>query len=310
MSSNCSNVKGDCSGNVDAGRPVSSAGLRTALGYAQFAYSSAKCFRLAPEKRAYALPNHGIDSNFGHGFIYLAEKHNKSLHYAKYCTKIQSVHPHSASTPMIKLTPRQEQILNLIKDAIDNTGFPPTRAEIANELGFKSANAAEEHLQALARKGAIEISPGTSRGIRLLGASLPSIPMPPPTLMMALPLVGRVAAGSPILATEHVEATYSVDPAMFSARPDYLLKVRGESMRDAGIMDGDLLAVKKVDSAKNGQIVVARIGDDVTVKRYKKTGSLIELFPENPDFKVIKVDPEADGFALEGLAVGLMRSWN
>ena len=211
---------------------------------------------------------------------------------------------------MIKLTPRQEQILNLIKDAIDNTGFPPTRAEIANELGFKSANAAEEHLQALARKGAIEISPGTSRGIRLLGASLPSIPMPPPTLMMALPLVGRVAAGSPILATEHVEATYSVDPAMFSARPDYLLKVRGESMRDAGIMDGDLLAVKKVDSAKNGQIVVARIGDDVTVKRYKKTGSLIELFPENPDFKVIKVDPEADGFALEGLAVGLMRSWN
>jgi repressor LexA len=211
---------------------------------------------------------------------------------------------------MIKLTPRQEQILNLIKDAIDNTGFPPTRAEIANELGFKSANAAEEHLQALARKGAIEISPGTSRGIRLVGASLPSIPMPPPTLMMALPLVGRVAAGSPILATEHVEATYSVDPAMFSSRPDYLLKVRGESMRDAGIMDGDLLAVKKVDSAKNGQIVVARIGDDVTVKRYKKTGSLIELFPENPDFKVIKVDPEADGFALEGLAVGLMRSWN
>jgi repressor LexA len=211
---------------------------------------------------------------------------------------------------MIKLTPRQEQILNLIKDAIDNTGFPPTRAEIANELGFKSANAAEEHLQALARKGAIEISPGTSRGIRLVGASLPSIPMPPTTLMMALPLVGRVAAGSPILATEHVEATYSVDPAMFSARPDYLLKVRGESMRDAGIMDGDLLAVKKVDSAKNGQIVVARIGDDVTVKRYKKTGSLIELFPENPDFKVIKVDPEADGFALEGLAVGLMRSWN
>jgi repressor LexA len=212
---------------------------------------------------------------------------------------------------MIKLTPRQEQILNLIRDAIENTGFPPTRAEIANELGFKSANAAEEHLQALARKGAIEISPGTSRGIRLTGASLePSTPLVPPALMMSLPLVGRVAAGSPILALEHVETTYSVDPAMFSSRPDYLLKVRGESMRDAGIMDGDLLAVKKVDSAKNGQIVVARIGDDVTVKRYKKTGSLIELFPENPDFKVIRVDPEADGFALEGLAVGLMRSWN
>jgi repressor LexA len=211
---------------------------------------------------------------------------------------------------MLKLTPRQEQILNLIKDAIDNTGFPPTRAEIANELGFKSANAAEEHLQALARKGAIEISPGTSRGIRLLGAIAEAIPMPPPSLMMSLPLVGRVAAGSPILAQEHVETTYSVDPAMFSAKPDFLLKVRGESMRDIGIMDGDLLAVKKVDTAKNGQIVVARIGNDVTVKRYRKTGSLIELLPENPDFKIIRVDPEADEFALEGLAVGLMRSWH
>jgi repressor LexA len=211
---------------------------------------------------------------------------------------------------MIKLTARQEQILNLIREAIENTGFPPTRAEIATELGFKSANAAEEHLQALARKGAIEISPGTSRGIRLLGVAAEAIPMPPPLLMMALPLVGRVAAGSPILAQEHVEATYSVDPAMFASRPDYLLKVRGESMRDAGIMDGDLLAVKKVDSAKNGQIVVARIGDDVTVKRYRKTGSLVELLPENPDFKIIKVDPAVDEFALEGLAVGLMRTWH
>ena len=211
---------------------------------------------------------------------------------------------------MIKLTPRQEQILNLIRDAIENTGFPPTRAEIANELGFKSANAAEEHLQALARKGAIEISPGTSRGIRLIGASLDVLPLVPPTLMMSLPLVGRMAAGSPILAQEHVEATYSVDPALFSAKPDFLLKVRGWSMRDAGIMDGDLLAVKKVDSAKNGQIVVARIGEDVTVKRYKKTGNIIELLPENPDFKVIRVDPEVDDLALEGLAVGLMRSWH
>ncbi|MFP5391983.1 MAG: transcriptional repressor LexA [Gammaproteobacteria bacterium] len=211
---------------------------------------------------------------------------------------------------MIKLTPRQEQILNLIKDAIDNTGFPPTRAEIAQELGFKSANAAEEHLQALARKGAIEISPGTSRGIRLVGATVEAVPMPPPSRMMSLPLVGRVAAGSPILAQEHVEATYSVDPSMFAAKPDFLLKVKGWSMRDAGIMDGDLLAVKKVDSAKNGQIVVARIGDDVTVKRYRKTGSTIELLPENPDFKVIKVDPNVDEFALEGLAVGLMRSWH
>ncbi len=213
---------------------------------------------------------------------------------------------------MIKLTARQEQILNLIKDAIENTGFPPTRAEIASELGFKSANAAEEHLQALARKGAIEISPGTSRGIRLLGVNAePAAPkVPAALLMMSLPLIGRVAAGSPILAQENLEASYNVDPALFSAKPDFLLKVRGWSMRDAGIMDGDLLAVKKIDSAKNGQIVVARIGDEVTVKRYKKTGSLIELFPENPDFKVIQVDPEVDEFALEGLAVGLMRSWN
>jgi repressor LexA len=212
---------------------------------------------------------------------------------------------------MIKLTARQEQILNLIKDAIENTGFPPTRAEIANELGFKSANAAEEHLQALARKGAIEISPGTSRGIRLLGASLvAATKVPAALMMMSLPLIGRVAAGSPMLAQEHVETNYQVDPAMFSSRPDFLLKVRGESMRDAGIMDGDLLAVKKVDSAKNGQIIVARIGNDVTVKRYRKSAAGIELLPENPDFKIIKVDPEADEFAIEGLAVGLMRSWH
>jgi repressor LexA len=216
---------------------------------------------------------------------------------------------------MLKLTARQEQILNLIKEAIENTGFPPTRAEIAQELGFRSANAAEEHLQALARKGAIEISPGTSRGIRLVGnttgtTGAEAAPVVPAALLMALPLVGRVAAGSPILAQEHVEATYSVDPAMFSAKPDFLLKVRGWSMRDAGICDGDFLAVKKVDSAKNGQIVVARIGDEVTVKRYRKNGSTIELLPENPDFSVITVDPHSDEFALEGLAVGLLRSWH
>jgi repressor LexA len=216
---------------------------------------------------------------------------------------------------MLKLTARQEQILNLIKEAIDNTGFPPTRAEIAQELGFRSANAAEEHLQALARKGAIEISPGTSRGIRLIGAFTSErapapVPTVPAALLMSLPLVGRVAAGSPILAQEHVEATYSVDPAMFSSKPDYLLKVRGWSMRDAGICDGDFLAVKKVDSAKNGQIVVARIGEEVTVKRYRKTGATIELLPENPDFSVITVDPQSDEFALEGLAVGLLRSWH
>ncbi len=217
---------------------------------------------------------------------------------------------------MLKLTARQEQILNLIKDAIQNTGFPPTRAEIAAELGFRSTNAAEEHLQALARKGVIEIAAGTSRGIRLLESALSShIPgiqmaLPHPSLMqLSLPLVGRVAAGSPILATEHVEATYTVDPSFFSAKPDFLLKVRGMSMRDAGILDGDLLAVKKSDSARNGQIVVARIGDDVTVKRYKKTSSGIELLPENPDFSVIKICETEEDFALEGLAVGLMRNW-
>ncbi len=220
---------------------------------------------------------------------------------------------------MIKLTARQEQILNLIRDAIENTGFPPTRAEIAAELGFRSANAAEEHLQALARKGAIEISPGTSRGIRLRDMGIePGLEPPPnrqmalphPSLMqLSLPLVGRVAAGSPILAQEHIETTYNVDSSLFSAKPDYLLKVRGMSMRDAGIFDGDLLAVKKADNAKNGQIIVARLGDDVTVKRYRKTGSLIELLPENPDFEPIRVEPQRDDFALEGLAVGLLRAW-
>jgi repressor LexA len=229
---------------------------------------------------------------------------------------------------MIKLTARQEQILNLIKDAIDSTGFPPTRAEIAAELGFKSANAAEEHLKALQRKGAIEITAGTSRGIRLTGnfggpatgAAAPrpaaranvefdDMPAVPAGMLVSLPLIGRVAAGSPILAQENLETTYSVDPNLFSAKPDFLLKVRGESMRDIGIMDGDLLAVKKTDSARNGQVVVARIGNDVTVKTYRKTGSKIELLPENPDFKVITVTEE-DDFALEGLAVGLMRTWH
>jgi repressor LexA len=224
---------------------------------------------------------------------------------------------------MIKLTTRQEQILDLIKNAIENTGFPPTRAEIAAELGFRSANAAEEHLQALARKGAIEISPGTSRGIRLLNMKVVDNTKRPPShshskqmalphaslMQLNLPLVGRVAAGSPILAQEHVETTYQVDPGLFSARPDYLLKVRGMSMRDAGILDGDLLAVKKADSARNGQIIVARLGDDVTVKRYRKSGAIIELLPENPDFEPIRVEPEHDNFALEGLAVGLLRAW-
>ena len=217
---------------------------------------------------------------------------------------------------MLKLTARQEQILNLIKDAIQNTGFPPTRAEIATELGFRSTNAAEEHLQALARKGVIEIAAGTSRGIRLLESELSnhitgtSFNLSHPAItQFSLPLVGRVAAGSPILASEHIEASYQVDPALFSAKPDFLLKVRGMSMRDAGILDGDLLAVKKTDSARNGQIIVARLGDDVTVKRYKKTGNQIELIPENPDYSTIKISDQEADFSLEGLAVGLMRNW-
>lgn len=217
---------------------------------------------------------------------------------------------------MLKLTARQEQILNLIKDAIQNTGFPPTRAEIAAELGFRSTNAAEEHLQALARKGVIEIAPGTSRGIRLLESDLSShitcqqlASSQSVFSQINLPLIGRVAAGSPILASEHIETSYQVDPALFSAKPDFLLKVRGMSMRDAGILDGDLLAVKKTDTARNGQIIVARLGDDVTVKRYKKTGNSVELIPENPDYSIIKVNENEENFSLEGLAVGLMRNW-
>ncbi|MDB5797436.1 MAG: lexA [Paucimonas sp.] len=218
---------------------------------------------------------------------------------------------------MIKLTERQEQILNLIRIAIDKTGFPPTRAEIAAELGFRSANAAEEHLQALARKGAIEISPGTSRGIRLLDLpaararrEMSQLSLHHAGLMqLTLPLVGRVAAGSPILAQEHIDQTYSVDPALFTDRPDYLLRVRGMSMRDAGILDGDMLAVKKTSEARNGQIVVARLGDEVTVKRYRKSADMIELLPENDDFKTIRVEAGREDFALEGLAVGLLRAW-
>ncbi len=203
-----------------------------------------------------------------------------------------------------KLTPRQQQILELIQSAIANTGSPPTRAEIAAELGFKSANAAEEHLQALARKGAIDLVSGTSRGIRLKGQSLRAEPTPQG---MALPLIGRVAAGSPILAQEHVDQTYFVESSLFERKPDYLLRVRGMSMRDAGIMDGDLLAVQSTRDAKNGQIVVARLGDDVTVKRYRRLPDHIELLPENPDYKTIVVEP-GEPFEIEGLAVGLIRN--
>ena len=213
-----------------------------------------------------------------------------------------------------KLTARQQQILELVQHAIARTGAPPTRAEIAAQLGFKSANAAEEHLQALARKGVIELVSGTSRGIRLKGSGRPgsarsdafSLTLPG-MAQLALPLVGRVAAGSPILAQEHVDQTYHIEPSLFVHRPDYLLRVRGMSMRDAGIMDGDLLAVQATREARNGQIIVARLGDDVTVKRLRRTGSAIELLPENPDYPVIRVEP-GEPFEIEGLAVGLIRN--
>jgi repressor LexA len=220
-----------------------------------------------------------------------------------------------------KLTDRQQQILDLVQSAIERTGAPPTRAEIAAELGFRSANAAEEHLQALARKGVIELIGGTSRGIRLKSDTLRALnearisqhgkqfSLPLPSLaQLSLPLVGRVAAGSPILAQEHIDQTYLMEASMFPRRPDYLLKVRGMSMRDAGIMDGDLLAVQKTKEAKSGQIVVARLGDEVTVKRLRRARGQIELVAENPDFKTIVVDPEDAGFELEGIAVGLIRN--
>jgi repressor LexA len=220
----------------------------------------------------------------------------------------------------VKLTARQQQILDLIQNAIARTGAPPTRAEIASELGFKSANAAEEHLQALARKGVIELVSGTSRGIRLRGDALRSLNESrqrenggqfslalPGMAQLALPLVGRVAAGSPILAQEHVDQTYYVENTLFQHQPDYLLKVRGMSMRDAGIMDGDLLAVQASKEARNGQIIVARLGDEVTVKRLKRTKLAIELHAENPDYPTIVVQP-GEAFEIEGLAVGLIRN--
>jgi repressor LexA len=245
----------------------------------------------------------------------------------------------------IKLTDRQRQILDLIRQAIAHTGFPPTRAEIAQILGFKSANAAEDHLRALARKGMIELTAGTSRGIRLTQqaqafSGQSSTDLDDPVIRIAedqtsrldhadrqtgvklsphglrdrsiggnilLPLIGRVAAGFPILATENIEQELSVDPNMFAQAPDYLLKVKGMSMRDAGILDGDLLAIKKTAEARHGEIVVARIDDEVTVKRLNKHGSKIQLLPENSDFEPIVIQPGQD-FSLEGIALGLIRT--
>lgn len=197
---------------------------------------------------------------------------------------------------MNKLTPRQTQVLDFIRRYIDETGYPPTRADIAKELGFKSANASEEHLKALARKGAIEMIPGTSRGIKLPNNE-------------GLPIIGQVAAGNPILAQEHIEDYCELPATFFSPNADYLLKVRGDSMINCGILDGDLLAVHRTQQVNNGDIVVARIEDEVTVKRYKKSRSKyqVTLLPENSDYSPIEVDLRYQSFGIEGLGVGVIR---
>ena len=199
---------------------------------------------------------------------------------------------------MTDLTPRQTQILRLIQRAIMETGMPPTRAEIAKELGFKSVNAAEEHLRALHRKGVIELIPGASRGIQLRDILREQ---------MGLPLIGRVAAGRPILAEEHIERHYQIDPELFQPKPHYLLKVSGMSMRDAGIHDGDLVAVHRTPEVRNRQIIVARLENEVTVKRYRQEGSVVWLLPENPDFEPIRVDLKEETLMIEGVVVGVVR---
>jgi repressor LexA len=203
---------------------------------------------------------------------------------------------------MLKLTPRQSEILTFIKQCIEENGYPPTRAEIAAKLGFKSPNAAEEHLKALARKGAIEMTPGASRGIRIPGfepgASVEE---------EGLPIIGRVAAGAPILAQENIEDACKISPDFFKPKADYLLRVRGMSMKDIGIHDGDLLAVHRTQEARNGQVVVARLGEEVTVKRFKREGKKVWLIAENPEFEPIEVDLEQQNLTIEGLSVGVIR---
>ena len=200
---------------------------------------------------------------------------------------------------MDDLTPRQAEILALIQEYIYDEGYPPTRMEIADAFGFRSPNAAEEHLRALERKGYIELLQGSSRGIRVLEGEVEP---------EGLPVVGRVAAGEPILAQEHVEDHYPVDPALFHPRAHYLLRVRGMSMKDIGIMDGDLLAVHRTRTAQNGQIVVARLDDEVTVKRFRRRGSIVYLMPENEDFEPIRVDLREQSLDIEGLGVGILRN--
>ena len=205
---------------------------------------------------------------------------------------------------MDALTDRQAEILRLVRDLTEVSGFPPTRAEIAERMGFRSVNAAEQHLRALEKKGAIEISSGASRGIRVRdgrGASRAG-------RLLELPVIGRVAAGSPMLAQEHVQERYQVDPNLFTPRADYLLRVRGMSMRDAGILEGDLLAVHRTQEARTGQVVVARLADEVTVKRFRRRGHAVQLLPENPDFEPIEVDLRSEPLVIEGIAVGVIRN--
>ncbi len=205
---------------------------------------------------------------------------------------------------MEQLTERQSEILQLIRELTEVSGFPPTRAEIAERMGFRSVNAAEQHLRALEKKGAIDILSGASRGIRVNEGR----PGHRPGRLMDLPVIGRVAAGSPILAEEHVQGRYQVDPNLFTPRADYLLKVKGLSMRDIGILDGDLLAVHKTSEARTGQVVVARIADEVTVKRLRRRGHSVQLVAENPDFEPIELDLRTDELAIEGIAVGIIRN--
>jgi len=199
---------------------------------------------------------------------------------------------------MSDLTPRQTQILRLVQRAINENGMPPTRAEIARELGFRSANAAEEHLRALARKGVISLVPGASRGIQLKDTMREQL---------GLPLIGRVAAGQPILAEEHIEGRFQIDPALFQPRAHYLLKVVGMSMKNAGILDGDLVAVHRTSEVRSRQIVVARLENEVTVKRYRQEGSVVWLLPENADFEPIRVDLKHEPLLIEGVVVGVVR---
>lgn len=196
------------------------------------------------------------------------------------------------------LTKRQQQVLEIVKDHIEESGYPPTRVDISQKLGFKSPNAAEEHLKALAKKGAIVLTPGTSRGIRL-----------PDNVKEGIPVVGRVAAGDPILAAENIEDNVDLPPSFFNPRADYLLRVKGDSMINVGILDGDLLAVHKTNEATSGQIVVARIESEVTVKRFKRTKNPNQIFllPENDDFSPIEVDLENQAFQIEGRSVGVIR---